>query len=194
MKQNEELQKINDKQFRIANQRYYPLLQIDNVDFVKGEIELSPDLERWTDRATSSINKDNAWAFINIDDRNSCDAAPSSCSKLSFDLTNISDARIKFVNIYGFYSSIKRKSYDTFWLLDSFILEKGQKIGIEMMLYHDDDSYIKKAEVIYFKLYLKMEIITNEFFYEELDVNIPAGMKGFGEIFQISDNPIKMDN
>ena len=63
-----------------------------------------------------------------------------------------------------------------------------------MMLYHDDDSYIKKAEVIYFKLYLKMEIITNEFFYEELDVHIPAGMKSFGEIFQISDNPIKMDN
>ena len=190
-KQNKELQKINDKQFKIANQRFYPLLKVNNVTFFPGKIVAMPNLGFWEKSITNLMDENNRGAFINIDARANKDTTNAVCSKIKFSICNVSDAIINEVKIYKYSAgSPINDIIETEWPIDVFILNNGESCSLEICFYHNNESILNNHNAINFNLFMRINTITKVSFYEKVNF-FATDIYSYGVVEQLSENLIK---
>ena len=190
IEQNKELQKINDMQFKIANQQFYPLLEIDNIHFSNEEIKENIQLDNWENGITNILDKNIMGSFIRIDARDQNDNAPARKTKVVFEIKNISEAIIKEIEIYKYTCSAPLNNIvDTSWPLYIFTFSKNKTFMLKMDFYHNKDICTTRGNAINFCLFLQIKTVTGVTFYEKLHIWVSAGYS-YGEIDKLSEEKI----
>lgn len=188
--QNTELQKINDRQFKIANQQFYPLLEIDNVRFINEDVKENVRLDNWENGISNILDKSIMGSFINIDARVQNDNAPTRKTRVIFEIKNISEAIVKEIEIYKYTCSTPLNNIvDTSWPLYIFTFSKNKTLLLEMDFYHNQDICTTRGNAINFCLFLQIKTVTGVTFYEKLHVWVSAGYS-YGEIDELSEEKI----
>lgn len=177
IKQNESLQEINDKQFKIANQDKFPILEVTPYKL---------------NNAPYSIVNENIWK---LNDNSSCvmnvgdqvvltafflDLRTKKASRkykvLRFDIINRSQYAVKDIKIYRVICSKTKGNItnqygtnrDVEWLYFNKILLKDSGIRSEIVVALDEDTYEENNSKISFILFFEMHTITGLIFYEKV--------------------------
>lgn len=170
IKQNEELQKMNDTQFKIANQNLFPFL-IGYVGTVQNmrDINYLPrkGWENGCGRTIELISK----VTIDIDSRwnknnNANFRATTTCTLWNKSAVIISKIVIYKITINHPFNNI----VDVAWVLSDSILNIDGKIFVWFNFYHDNERFISNFDAVSFSIFLKMETITGVKFYEKLRI------------------------
>ncbi len=166
-KQNEDLQKINDKQFQIANQEWYPLLRPikASVDYTKWA---SMQGNMWDEFWEDDERRYNGFRFGYS--KNPTNAILSSKSKelrMILCLKNESKCRIKNLKLYQIALS---DPYDI--LLDEAkeiegLMFEGQKVWLDLGIGHYYQDFFQKENKDFY-LFFEIETITGVKFYQKI--------------------------
>ncbi len=166
-KQNADLQKINDRQFQIANQEWYPLLRPikANVDYTEwGVFKGKIWGDFWEDRERCY------YGFRFGYSKNPTDTILSSKSKelrMILCLKNDSKCRIKKLKLYQIVLS---DPYDI--LLDEAkeiegLMFEGQKVWLDFGISHYYQAFFQKGNKDFY-LFFEIETITGVKFYQKI--------------------------
>ena len=170
IKQNEELQKLNDTQFKIANQKLFPFL-VGQASVVHNDKDVNylPRFgwENGCGRTVEPVSK----VFIDIDSRwdknkNAKFKANTICTLWNKSAVIISKIEIYKITINHPFNNI----VDVAWVLSDSILNIDGKIFVWFNFYHDNERFISNFDAVSFSIFLKMETITGVKFYEKLRI------------------------
>lgn len=173
IKQNEELQKMNDTQFKIANQNLFPFL-IGYVGTVQNmrDINYLPrkGWENGCGRTIELISK----VTIDIDSRwnknnNANFRATTTCTLWNKSAVIISKIEIYKIAINNPLNNVVNVS----WELSDSLLNIDGKVIVYFHFYHDYEKFILNREALSFSIFIKMETITGVKFYEKIRILAP---------------------
>lgn len=176
LKQNEELQKINETQFKIANQKLFPLLTCKpwpiklqrNIDSIKVS-------KNWERRSTSSLVEP-LKVVIEVDARFDKSDVAKYLMDIQVDLSNNGDVNVSNVEIYKIaIGSPLNNIVDVWWPLVDTIVAPGRQGSVLFRFFHDNDKFCKTDEVLNFSIFIKMKTLTGVEFYEKIDILSSVG-------------------
>lgn len=192
IEQNTELQKMNDRQFKIANQQFYPLLEPSDLSCKSFSVSEDINLANWQSGVVNSVDLSAPITFFHIDARKGQDnLAPKFETQVTCKITNISQAIINELEIYKFTcSSPFNNIVNTSWELFISTLTTNKYRILKMSFYHNNETVISRRDAVNFDLFFRIKTISNVIFYEKMHV-FASNDYSFGEIEKVSDYEIK---
>lgn len=175
IKQNEELQRLNDTQFKISNQNFFPSLSINNI-IVKEifDSESSFYLTNWESKVlTLQRIEGSIFSSFQVDCRIDKNAKKYDYLKLTFDLINEGVSKVQDITIYKIaISQPLNNKADVQWPVDIGVLNSGSKAEVEIFLAHNVKSLLCKCDPMELSLFVSMKNLMGLTFYEKITILI----------------------
>lgn len=170
IKQNEELQKLNDTQFKIANQKLFPLLGIEVNKRYHSICPKEYPLINWKNGVGRTV-EDIPCIRISIDSRFNREKEAKYIDEAECILTNIGEVNISNIEIYKIAIANPFNAHENVaWPLLGTVLPAGKCIRILFEFFNDFDEFAKRGEALNFSIFIKMQTITGVIFYEKLSI------------------------
>ena len=190
LEQNTELQKINDRQFKIANQQFYPLLGIGNIHVSNEHVGNNIPLDNWKNGVIKTWEKNVLGSIVRIDARDHVKGAYNQRTSVGLEIKNSSEAIIKEIEIYKYICSAPIESgADVYWPLFTFTFSSNTVRALNINLYHNREVCTDKGDILNLCLFLKVKTITDVTFYEKIHLYL-SKVLSLGEIESISDKEL----
>ena len=170
IKQNEELQKINDTQFKIANQNLFPFLHA-TVSKVSYESVSNYSLNKgWAYCCSRTIEK-YPMAFIEVDSRWNKEENLKYKAAFEFSLWNKSAVLLSRIEIYKIAINTPLNNIvSVSWILSDGLLNVEDRITVYFNFFHDQEQFVTGKDALSFSIFLKMETITGVKVYQKIHV------------------------
>lgn len=175
IKQNEELQKMNDTQFKIANQNFFPVLSINNIRIKEiFDSESSNYLTNWENKFLTLQRKEgNIFSSFQVDCRVDKDEKKYDYFKLTFDLINEGVSKVQDIIIYKIaISKPLNNKADVKWPVDIGVLNSGGRADVEIFLAHNVKNLLCMCNPMELSLYINMKNLMGLTFYEKITILI----------------------
>ena len=175
IKQNEELQKINDTQFKIVNQNMFPTLAIRNIMMKEiFDSTTSNFLINWENNFLKlERTNGNMFSSFSVDCRLDRKVNEHDLLKITFDLVNDGDTKVHDIAIYKInITDPINNSADVKWPIEFGILNPGESTDVEIFLAHNIHCLLAKCQPMKITLFLRMKNLMGLTFYENLNILI----------------------
>ena len=173
MQQNKELQEITYLQAKLSNQEYYPIITAEGIKFEFGEVTSE------VDDCHLYLNNQKEYLYLSdfynsvsyhLDCREKDSEKFYYKTKISFMLTNKSNAKISEIEIFRINSKYPLKSDLCTTFKHNTILMKNDSFKCDFYLYHQQQVYSieDRITLLQINLFMKIKLVTGVIFTEEL--------------------------
>lgn len=190
LQQNIELQKINDYQFKIANQSLLPLLQPNDIFLqYNGAINTETTfLKNW--EKCCLTNYENRIIKIDVDCRYNKNMRAKYCHLFKFTMKNKSKSVIKNITIYKLalnspFNNVVEVDYQS-----KFILSENESVNYVLDLCYEDDKRINTNN-FGMAIFIEITLISDIKFYEKVHVFADSDyLTQIGTVEKLDENKI----